>query len=152
MRKLWQETNFYFVKDLPGKGFWEKLWKTSGDWSQRGKQLLYVRRNPSSGRGTWQEAERRLHVWKLPSLWTMTEAKRVGKERTKVHLKLETESIRTLLPVFTSIHRSKNLRHWCNLVLRNQLSGLILSESVPPWISYLREEHEVIKNGQPGWA
>lgn len=80
----------------------------------------------------------------------MTEAKKVGKERMKIHLKLETESSRTLLSVFTSIHRSKNSRHWCNLVLRNQLSALIISELVPSWIAYLREEHEVIKNGQPG--
>lgn len=53
----------------------------------------------------------------------------------------------------TSLHQStqkKNSRHWCNLVLRNQLSALIINELVPPWITYLSEKHEVIKSGQPG--
>lgn len=119
----------------------------------RGEISYYrLRRNPSSGRGVWWGPERRWHVWKLPSLWTMTEAKRVGKERMKMYLELQTESSQTLLPVFTRVHRSKNSRHWCNLVLRNQLSAIIINELVLPWIAYLREEHEVIKNGQPGWA
>lgn len=39
-----------------------------------------------------------------------------------------------------------------NLVLRNQLLALIINELVPLWIAYLSEKHEVIKNGQPGWA